>query len=330
MDRHDNNFSLDKILSPIASDLVKVEKIAIENLDKRIPLLREIGCYTFKAGGKRIRPALLLFSAGMHGDINDDIRLAATVIEYIHAASLLHDDVVDDANLRRGRDTVRKAWGNEAAVLSGDYLFMLSFKLLNKFKKQEILDSVLTTATAMTEGELIQLDNKVKFIDENDILSVIEKKTSSLIGAAMEMGTILTSDDVEAQKVMRKCGEHIGTAFQLIDDALDYEIKNESFGKMIGKDFSEKKVTIPLHHLLRTANLNDKELVENLFRGESINSGDLKEIYSLMTKYNSIAYTIQKAETYCEMTIDLLKVFPDSPYKQGIADLTKFITSRTV
>lgn len=330
MNRQENNSLLNKILSPIASELAEVERIAVESLDERIPLLREIGSYTFKAGGKRIRAALLLFSAGMYKEINDEVCLAATVVEYIHAASLLHDDVVDEANLRRGRATVRKTWGNEAAVLAGDYLFMQSFKLLRQFEKPAILDSVLLTATAMAEGELVQLNNKVKIIDEKDILAVVEKKTSSLIGSAMEIGAILASADDAGQKMMRKCGEYIGTAFQLIDDALDYDIENESFGKVIGKDFCEKKMTLPLHHLLNTATPDDKACVMRLFDKNSINAENLKEIYSLMTKYNSIAYTSQKAEKFCEMAVDLLNEIPDSPYKKGISDLTKFIISRTV
>lgn len=330
MNKPDNSFLLSQILAPIASEMEKIEEIAIENLDERIPLLREVGDYTFKAGGKRIRPALLLFSAGMHGEVKDEACLAATVIEYIHAASLLHDDIVDDAELRRGRETVKKAWGNETAVLTGDYLFMLSFKILTQFKQPALLQSILETATAMTEGELLQLKNKVKILHEADILNVIEKKTSSLIGSAMQIGAILSDTSIKTQNVMRTCGEYIGTAFQLIDDALDYDVKNTSLGKVAGKDFFEQKMTLPLYHLFNHANPDDLAISKRLFKDDTHQAENLKEISSLMTKYDSIAYTERKAQKYCEMAINLLAPYPDSIFKTGIIDLTNFIISRTV
>lgn len=326
----DKIISLNDIIAPISNHLMEVERLAVEKLDDRVPLLSDIGEYTFGAGGKRIRPALLLFSAGMHGKIDETVCLAATVIEYIHSASLLHDDVVDDADLRRGKRTVRKIWGNEAAVLAGDYLFMLAFRLLHQIEGAETLNSVLSTATAMTEGELMQLNNKVKVVEEADILAVIEKKTSSLIGSAMEIGAILNGAGKETQELMRKCGEYIGTAFQLIDDALDYDIENHVFGKAAGKDFLEKKITFPLFHLLKQAKPKDKTVVEDFFNSKSLEPENLNVVYSLMTKYGSIDYTAEKAKAYCDMAIDLLHSYDDSAYKNGIVNLTKFIISRSV
>ena len=250
---------LHEILNPINSDLDRVEKLIMENLETDIPLLTQVGQYILQSGGKRVRPALLLFAAKTVGSLNENAYLAANVIEYIHTATLLHDDVVDNADLRRSKKSARSIWGNEASVLVGDYLFTVSFKYISAFKNHDIVEVLSIATTQIARGEILQLTRDNTETTEAEYMEIIFHKTASLIAAAMEIGAIIGGANEAQRLAIYECGKNIGIAFQLIDDGLDYDVGNEKLGKSTGVDLKERKITLPLSHLLKHAKTTDKE-----------------------------------------------------------------------
>ena len=317
-----------EILSPISEPLKKVEELVIENLESQVPLLTEIAKYIMEAGGKRVRPALVLLSAAVVGEITEETCKAANIVEYLHTASLLHDDVVDNADLRRSKKTARTVWGNEASVLVGDYLFAFSFKYLGSLNNPKLFDVLSTTATQMTSGEIIQLSMDNTVATEQDYLDVIFFKTASLMSASMEMGAILGGGTEEQQKVLAECGKNIGMAFQLVDDALDYDINNIAMGKKQGTDLKERKITLPLNHLLNTARPAEISEVKAILEGDTITDQHVNRVCELIAYHKSNEYTLGRAVNYTKEVKNLLSEFPDNVYSTSIAQLADFIVYR--
>ena len=320
--------SLKEILSPIESHLITVEDIVMKNLETDIPLLTEVGQYILKAGGKRVRPALLLFSCGCLSPINQDAYLAANIVEYIHTATLLHDDVVDNADLRRSKQSARSIWGNEASVLVGDYLFTVSFKNLATLKEMDLVQALSRCTTMMARGEILQLVRDNEDASEEDYLEIIHHKTASLMGVAMEMGAIIGGGTPEQVKALYDVGHCIGMAFQLVDDALDYQLENAALGKEQGADLKERKITLPLSHLLQVVNPETKTQVLDILDADEITDADIAKVSKLMGEHGSVDYTLKRAQDYIDQAETALKTLPQNEFSQGIFELANFVISR--
>jgi len=320
--------NIGEILSPIRMYLDRVEEFLLKDVDVEIPLLSEVGQYILKSGGKRVRPALLLFAAGSVGKIDDDTCLTASIIEYIHTATLLHDDVVDNAELRRSKKSARTIWGNEASVLVGDYLFGASFKNLAKLGDIRLVKILSDASTYMARGEIKQLARDNSSTTEKEYLEIIFYKTASLMAAAMQMGAILGGADQTQQDVLYQCGKEIGIAFQLVDDALDYDIKNKELGKQQGTDLKERKMTLPLSHLLEKTSNVEKQEVMNILNGDKITDEHVFFVSELIEQYGSIEYTVQRAKAHISKAKATLQILPQTEYRDGIEHLADFIAYR--
>ncbi|MDA8299024.1 MAG: polyprenyl synthetase family protein [Deltaproteobacteria bacterium] len=312
----------------IENELEKVEEQFEKHLITETPLIHKVAEYVISSGGKRIRPILLIVASKLCGyDGNDHISLAA-VIEFIHTATLLHDDVVDNAPLRRGKASANTIFGNEAAVLVGDYLFAKSFKVLSDINNIKVIKSYSDATTLMAEGEVKEL---VKTADiktgEKDYLDIIIKKTAVLFACASEVGAIIAGKEEKCAKKLYDYGLNIGIAFQLMDDALDY-ISDKEFGKFIGNDLKEGKLTLPLIHAIERASQDEKEVITNIIYKKRLASKDLRTVLSLVKSYGSIDYTISKAKDAIKKAKKNLDIFPDSKYKNSLIDIADYIIDR--
>ena len=312
----------------IENELEKVEEQFEKHLITETPLIHKVAEYVISSGGKRIRPILLIVASKLCGyDGNDHISLAS-VIEFIHTATLLHDDVVDNAPLRRGKASANTIFGNEAAVLVGDYLFAKSFKVLSDINNIKVIKSYSDATTLMAEGEVKEL---VKTADiktgEKDYLDIIIKKTAVLFACASEVGAIIAGKEEKCAKKLYDYGLNIGIAFQLMDDALDY-ISDKEFGKFIGNDLKEGKLTLPLIHAIERASQDEKEVITNIIYKKRLASKDLRTVLSLVKSYGSIDYTISKAKDAIKKAKKNLDIFPDSKYKNSLIDIADYIIDR--
>jgi len=319
---------LDQILLPIGDHLKEVEALLLKNIETDIPLLSEVGKYILKSGGKRIRPAMLLLATGSVGKITHDAYVAANIIEYLHTATLLHDDVVDNADLRRSQKSARTIWGNEASVLVGDYLFGYAFYYLGTLKNLRLMEILSNTATVMARGEIRQLTRNNEVTTESEYLDIIYYKTASLMEAAMQIGCILGSGTETEQGALLECGKNIGMAFQLVDDALDYDLSNKDLGKEQGVDLKERKITLPLSHLIETASPAEKSEIDEIMSAAKITDHHVERICQLIALHRSGDYTLEQAQIYVGKAKDSLDPIADNEFKTSIKQLAEFIVFR--
>ncbi|MFH2133002.1 MAG: polyprenyl synthetase family protein [bacterium] len=319
---------LDQILAPIGDHLKKVEQLLLENMRSEIPLLSEVGQYILKSGGKRIRPAMLLLAAGSVGKITDDACVAANIIEYLHTATLLHDDVVDNAELRRSQKSARTIWGNEASVLVGDYLFGYAFYYLGTLKNLQLVEILSKTATLMAQGEIKQLTRNNQLTTETEYLDIIYYKTASLMESAMQIGCILGGGGEAEQALLGRCGKNIGMAFQMVDDALDYDTSNRELGKEPGVDLKERKITLPLSHLMEAASKAERSEIDTILAADEITDAHVERIGRLISFHQSDTYTLEQAQAYMTQAKQALDGIVDSRFKSSIIQLSDFIVFR--
>ena len=309
-------------------ELKRVEEQFETHLITETPLIHKVAKYVISSGGKRIRPILLIVSSKICGYKGGSHIPLAAVIEFIHTATLLHDDVVDSAPLRRGKSSANVVFGNEASVLVGDYLFAKSFKILSALDDSEIIKAYSDAVTLMAEGEVKEL---VKTADvkttEEDYLDIIIKKTAVLFACASQAGAIIAGIDHNCIKNLYDYGLNIGIAFQLMDDALDY-ISDEEFGKFIGNDLKEGKLTLPLIHALERADKKEKDTISKIIYKKKLTVKDLKTVLGLVKSYGSINYTISKAKDAVEKAKESLGIFSDSEYKTSLMDIANYIIER--
>lgn len=314
--------------SYIEDELKRVEEQFETLLMTETPLIHKVAKYVISSGGKRIRPILLIVSAKICGYKGENHIPLAAVIEFIHTATLLHDDVVDNAPLRRGKSSANIVFGNEASVLVGDYLFAKSFKILSALDNSEITKAYSDATTLMAEGEVKEL---VKTADvkttEEEYLDIIIKKTAVLFACASQVGAIIAGQDGNCIKNLYDYGLNIGIAFQLMDDALDY-ISDEEFGKFIGNDLKEGKLTLPIIHALKRASQKEKDTILKIIYKKRLTVKDLKTVLGFVKNYGSINYTISKAKEAVEKAKESLVIFSDSEYKTGLIDIANYITER--
>ncbi len=321
--------SLERILGLIGEDLEKVDQEFRKNLKSHVSVISAIGEHLLFSGGKRFRPILLIFSTrlcGYHGKQHISL---ASLIEFIHTATLLHDDVVDGAELRRGNASANSLWGNEASVLVGDFLFTKSFSLMVDNGNWKILQAVSRATTLMAEGELEELIRTNDLAQtEEGYLSIIERKTATLFSVATQIGAILGQVSEEKEKALANFGMDVGIAFQLTDDALDYTSREEEFGKEIGIDLQGGKITLPLIHALRNCTQEEKSLIQKTVDASPITTEDFLNVGRLIEQYQGNLYTWEKAKQHVERAKNHLNLFPPSEEREALFTLADYVVER--
>lgn len=320
---------MEAALALIEEDLKNVELRFMEDLHSEVSLIRKVTEYVFCSGGKRIRPALLLLSARLFGYSGDRHVPLASVIEFIHTATLLHDDVVDNAHLRRGMASANTLWGNEASVLVGDYLFSKSFSIMIAYGDLRIMEALSAATTMIAEGEVLQLTASTDLdITEDKYIEVIKNKTAILLATACQAGAILGNAPPHLEAALKNFGMDVGIAFQLIDDTLDYTSSEAQFGKTIGQDLEEGKITLPLIHTLRNCTSAERDDISAIIGKDALLKEDFSNVFDMVYRYGGIAYSLRIAGEYIERSKSRLEVFPDSPEKNALMSIADYILSR--
>ena len=318
-----------KITGSIRADLEAVEEVILRNLGSEVPLIPRVGEYVFASGGKRFRPALLLLSARLAGYGGPRAHNLAAVIEFVHTASLLHDDVVDSARLRRGQDAANLVFGNQASVLVGDFLYGRASSMLADDGDIRTVKVVAEALRGMAEGEVMQLGRQRDLdITEEEHLAVVERKTGVLISAASELGAILGETDAAAREALRCFGLALGMAFQLMDDALDYVADEKVFGKVHGNDLAEGKVTLPLIWTLRRCTPSERETVNSVLKADRDDPGGFEEVFEIIRRYDGIDGTIARAGEHVARAKALLARFPGGPDREALLQLSDYVVAR--
>ena len=300
-------------------------------LASEINLIHKMTDYHVKSGGKRIRPLLTLASAKMCGykNGNRDINLAAC-IELIHNATLLHDDVIDNSDLRRGTKTANSVWGNQSSILVGDYLFSRCFEMMVEDGSQEILKLLSSTSSRIAQGEVLQLEHKgdIELLEET-YFNIINMKTAALFAAATRVGACLGNKNKKEKDALESYGKNLGLAFQIADDALDYFSTKTVFGKKIGKDFFEGKTTMPLIIIFQRANLEEKNFLKEIFKKKNRNEYDFSETLALINKYKAVEESFKRAEHFVNISYNSLELFQHSEEKKVLQNLSEFSLNRS-
>ncbi len=311
----------------IADDLAAVDRVIRQRLSSEVPLINTVADYIIAAGGKRMRPYLLALTSRALGYTGSNHYLLGAVIEFIHTATLLHDDVVDDSDLRRGRTTANQSFGNPTAVLVGDFLYSRAFQMMVEAGNMPIMQVLANATNTIAEGEVLQLMNiNDPNVDEARYLQVIRFKTAKLFEAAGEVGAILAGSSPETQAAMAAYGRHLGTAFQLVDDALDYAGDSAELGKTVGDDLREGKATLPLIYLLDKGNREIKTIVRQAI--EEGQSSDFEQILAAVKSMGALDYTMGQAKKEAQTAIDALSLLPPSIYKEALVYYASFSVER--
>ena len=320
---------MQKSLDLISEDLTKVEAQFQEFLASDVYLVRKVGEYVIASGGKRLRPMLLLLSARLAGYRGSDHIGLAAVVEFLHTATLLHDDVVDDAILRRGNASANSLWGNQASVLVGDFLFAKSFSIMVGTGSLDVLRVLSDATTKMAEGEILQLVGTCDLdMDEPRYLDVVRSKTAILIAATCQVGGILGGVESGREQALEHFGMDLGIAFQFMDDALDYVAEEAEFGKARGHDLEEGKMTLPLIHALRQCSADERERVEEIIEKEELPIDDLNWVCDLIARYKGIEHTRQRALELVAQAKRRLADFPECAARDALYDLADYVVSR--
>lgn len=319
----------EEIVKWIGDDLKKVELEFQKNLRSHVPIIAAIGEHLLLSGGKRLRPILLLLSARACGYRGETHISMASLIEFIHTATLLHDDVVDRAEIRRGMESANTKWGNEACVLVGDFLFTKCFSLLVENGNLKILQALARATTLMAEGELEELmkTNDLSLTEEG-YFSIITGKTAALFSAATQVGAILGEASEETERALTHFGMNLGVAFQLVDDNLDYISREEEFGKKIGIDLQEGKITLPLIFALSRCNAQETGIIRKAITSDPIPEESFFQVLTIIDKYRGVAYTWDKAKEYVDRAKHHLLPLPGSKEKEALLSLADYVVER--
>ncbi|MEO0327663.1 MAG: polyprenyl synthetase family protein [Pseudomonadota bacterium] len=320
---------ISQLVELVAEDMQRVNTLILSKTGSDVQMIPEVAKHLIDSGGKRLRPMLTLAAARMCGYEGDGHVTLAASVEFMHTATLLHDDVVDESDMRRGKLAARMLWGNEASVLVGDFLLGQAFRMMVEVGSLPALDVLSHAATVIAEGEVLQLQT-AKNLDttEDEYLEVIRSKTAALFAAAAEVGPILADQSPAMINGLRSYGNNLGLAFQLIDDVLDYGGNTAELGKNTGDDFREGKVTLPVLLAYRRGNEAERDFWhKSLVEGNSSDEA-LKEAKALLRKHEAISDTIARARHYAEMAKDALGTTPDSAYRDSLIDVLEFCVSR--
>jgi octaprenyl-diphosphate synthase len=319
---------LEDIKAPIAREMQEFEPTFRASMKTRVLLLDKIMSYIVKRKGKQMRPMFVFLSAGTCGGINDSTFRGASLIELLHTATLVHDDVVDEANYRRGFFSVNALWKNKVAVLVGDFLLSRGLILSIENKDFSLLRIVTSAVKEMSEGELLQIEKSRRLdINEEVYYDIIRQKTASLIASCCAVGASSSGSDDEVVERMRTFGEKIGMAFQIKDDLFDYG--EMEIGKPLGIDIKEKKMTLPLIYALSRSGWLEKRRIVSIVRNESENPRKVKEVIAYVKQSGGIQYAVEKMNQYHKEAMTILESFPESPYRNSLKDLVQFTIDRT-
>ncbi|MEX0739624.1 MAG: polyprenyl synthetase family protein [Pseudohongiella sp.] len=315
------------IRAVVATDFEAVNEFIVDQLHSNVDLVENIGHYIINAGGKRMRPILVLLSARCCGATGDDAVKLAAVIEFIHTATLLHDDVVDMSSMRRGRPTANEQWNNPSSVLVGDFIYSRAFQVMVRIGNMEVMQVMADTTNVIAEGEVLQLLNKHRTdTSEADYMRVIRDKTAVLFEAAAYCGAIVAGANSETRQALKAAGMHLGMAFQLVDDVLDYDGDVSAMGKNIGDDLAEGKPTLPLIHALQHSSGADKALLQ-----QSIVDGgqeNLDQVIRIIRSTGALDYTRQKAHEQADLARARIRSLPDSSFREGLLQMCEMAVAR--
>jgi len=319
--------TIETIRGLVTADFEAVDQVVKSRLHSPVALVDQVATYIIHSGGKRLRPLLVLLAARACGYTGTQHIEGAAVIEFIHTATLLHDDVVDGSSLRRGRETANEVFGNATSVLVGDFLYSRAFQMMVTLDRMPIMDIMGDATNAIAEGEVLQLMTaRDPDTTESRYLDVIHRKTARLFEAAAQIGGVIADASAHIERALADYGKHLGTAFQLIDDALDYQSDESSLGKHLGDDLAEGKPTLPLIYALQHGNAQQRTVIR-----EAIEHGGLdhlEEITLAVASLGGLAYTAGLAQSEAEQALAALSPLPESPYKKGLSQLTRFVVAR--
>ena len=320
--------TIKEIKKPIQQEMLLFEKKFKDSLNSKVPLLDKILHYIVKRKGKQMRPMFVFLSGKLFGEINESSFRAASLIELLHTATLVHDDVIDDANMRRGFFSINALWKNKIAVLVGDYLLSKGLLMSLENEEYDLLQIVSKAVKEMSEGELLQIEKARKLDIEEDVyFEIIRQKTATLIAACCACGAVTAKQDKETVERMRKFGELIGIAFQMKDDLFDY-YNEDVIGKPTGIDIKEQKMTLPLIYTLRNCDRKQKKFIIQTVKNHNNNSERVSKVLEIVKKSGGINYTIEKMKTYQEEALRLLKTFDDNESRKSLELLVNFVIER--
>ncbi|MFU8764288.1 MAG: polyprenyl synthetase family protein [Haliea sp.] len=315
------------IRASVAAEFERVNRLIIDQLQSKVPMVENVGHYIVDAGGKRLRPLLALLSGAALGECRDEHITFAAVIEFIHTATLLHDDVVDLSELRRGRPTANATFGNAPSVLVGDFLYTRAFQLMVELQDMNILRYMADTTNTIAEGEVLQLTRAGNAdTSEQDYLDIITRKTAVLFAAACYGAAVLSGSDQARSEQLANFGLHLGLAFQMIDDMLDYEGDAATMGKNVGDDLSEGKLTLPLIHVLRCGNGEEQDLVRRAITDKT--AADIAPIVAAIGRCGAADYTRERAREHHDLALAALAGLPPGPALEALQALTRLSLER--
>ncbi len=323
-----NNLSLKEISSPIKTEIERFDEIFKSALRSNVGLVDLVARYIIRQKGKKIRPLLVLLSAKISGGVTERTYRGATLVELLHTATLIHDDVVDDADKRRGMWSINALFKNKVAVLMGDYLLSRGLMISVDNKDYDFLGVTTNAVKRMSEGELLQIQKTRKLdIDEETYFKVISDKTASLLETCCAIGAMSTTENLDHIEAMRNYGHSLGMSFQIRDDILDYEGKTNLIGKPIGGDIKEKKITLPLIYALNSVSQTEASKIRKLLKNGKDNL-KVKEVMQFVSDNGGINYALKVAQKYSDQAKDSLNIFPDSETKHSMQALVDFVTAR--
>ena len=315
---------LQQIRHLVSTEQQAVDKLIIDSLHSEVPLIEQIGHYIVNSGGKRLRPLIVLLSALACGYRERQHIDLAAIIEFIHTATLLHDDVIDKSTLRRGQATANAIWNDHSSVLVGDFLYSRAFQMMVQLDNMQVLQIIADTTNTISEGEVLQLLNtNDAATDEKRYFNVIKRKTAILFATSSKLGAVISNSDATLYKALNNYGLNFGVAYQLIDDILDYRSEAKNIGKNIGDDLAEGKPTLPLIYLLQYGSAEQGKIVRNAITHGKLKH--LKEIQQAIDDSGAIAYTLKTAQQYADRANDALQCLPGSDYKQVLSELVELL-----
>jgi octaprenyl-diphosphate synthase len=321
--------SLDALTALVADDMQRVNQLIVQKMHSPVALIPQLAGHIVAAGGKRLRPMLTLAASKLCGYGGDRHVALAAAVEFIHTATLLHDDVVDESALRRGQSSANAVWGNQASVLVGDFLFSRAFELMVADGSLPVLGILSHASAVIAEGEVLQLvTTNDTTTSETAYLDVIRSKTAQLFAAASRIGAVVAGRDKVEEEALECYGLNLGIAFQLIDDVLDYSARQAELGKTIGDDFREGKITLPVILAFRRGNDEERQFWKRTVEQMEQRDGDLMRAIELMTRHGSLRDTVERARHYGAIARDGLGIFPDGPVKRILLDVVEFCIER--
>jgi octaprenyl-diphosphate synthase len=322
-------FTAKEIFDLIKDDLRRVEEeIALESVAS-VDAITVISRYLQSSGGKRLRPSLLLLSSRLIGDAGPSaIRLGA-VVEMVHTATLVHDDVIDTAETRRGRPSTNAQWGNHTSVLAGDWLYMQAFQLAVRERNFRVLDILIALTQMMVEGELLQLERIGKIhVSEADYMELVDRKTAGLFSACARLGALVAGADPATEEKLGEYAWNLGMAFQLVDDVLDFTAREQTLGKPVGGDLREGKITLPLIYALEKATAGERRAIETILRERSYDSAPFRDVLAMIRNYGGFERAKERAQAFTDKAREIMSSFPDSPYQRALYAVTDLVTER--